>query len=259
MDEIEKQTVAALSTLASGLAGALAGNSTEAVATAAKAGQTTVENNALGSVLAAANKQKPGTTENYQAGTQEASREACNGGTPVSCQLAVAAMGTIISPWILPEAVATSGAIAAGAVSAIDYGLTGSVDPKNVISAYWTGVLTWYTGFKSTVVINAAGGAITNYIDGKNPFLYGTISGVGAIGYGIGNKIITPIADDIFNSTWKTLRWDDIGMGISGSSTLNPIPAITGIAGGALVGEIFNVLTDPNALLESEKEIRNDR
>ncbi|MDT3664623.1 VENN motif pre-toxin domain-containing protein [Cronobacter dublinensis] len=134
MDEIEKQTVAALSTLASGLAGALAGNSMEAVATAAKAGQTTVENNALGSVLAAANKQKPGTTENYQAGTQEASREACNGGTPVSCQLAVAAMGTIISPWILPEAVATSGAIAAGAVSAIDYGLTGSVDPKYVIA-----------------------------------------------------------------------------------------------------------------------------
>ncbi|EPN1677550.1 hemagglutinin repeat-containing protein [Cronobacter turicensis] len=43
----EKQTIAALSTLASGLAGALAGNSTEATATAAKAGQTTVENNAL--------------------------------------------------------------------------------------------------------------------------------------------------------------------------------------------------------------------
>ncbi|EOI5722281.1 toxin glutamine deamidase domain-containing protein, partial [Cronobacter dublinensis] len=48
LDETEKQTVAALSTLASGLAGALAGNSTEAVATAAKAGQTTVENNFLG-------------------------------------------------------------------------------------------------------------------------------------------------------------------------------------------------------------------
>ncbi|EPD6701356.1 hemagglutinin repeat-containing protein [Cronobacter dublinensis] len=48
LNETEKQTVAALSTLASGLAGALAGNSTEAVATAAKAGQTTVENNFLG-------------------------------------------------------------------------------------------------------------------------------------------------------------------------------------------------------------------
>ncbi|WP_199789122.1 VENN motif pre-toxin domain-containing protein, partial [Cronobacter malonaticus] len=48
LNDTEKQTVAALSTLASGLAGALAGNSTEATATAAKAGQTTVENNFLG-------------------------------------------------------------------------------------------------------------------------------------------------------------------------------------------------------------------
>ncbi|WP_234010263.1 VENN motif pre-toxin domain-containing protein, partial [Cronobacter sakazakii] len=47
LNDTEKQTVAALSTLASGLAGALAGNSTEATATAAKAGQTTVENNLL--------------------------------------------------------------------------------------------------------------------------------------------------------------------------------------------------------------------
>ncbi|ELY7393651.1 hemagglutinin repeat-containing protein [Cronobacter universalis] len=47
LNDTEKQTVAALSTLASGLAGALAGNSTEATATAAKAGQTTVENNFL--------------------------------------------------------------------------------------------------------------------------------------------------------------------------------------------------------------------
>ncbi|EMD9177280.1 hemagglutinin repeat-containing protein, partial [Cronobacter turicensis] len=48
LTDTEKQTIAALSTLASGLAGALAGNSTEATATAAKAGQTTVENNFLG-------------------------------------------------------------------------------------------------------------------------------------------------------------------------------------------------------------------
>ena len=133
----------------------------------AQGGKNAVENNALGSVLAAANKQKPGTTANYESGTQAAIKEACSGGTPVSCQLAVAAMGTIISPWILPEAVAISGAIGTGAVGAIDYGLTGSVDPKNVIGAYWTGALTRYTGFKSTVAINAAGGAITSYIDGK--------------------------------------------------------------------------------------------
>lgn len=76
-------------------------------------------------------------------------------------------MGTVISPWFLPEAMAISGAISAGAVGAIDYGLTGSVDPKNVIDAYWTGALTRYTGFKLTVDINAASGAITSYIDGK--------------------------------------------------------------------------------------------
>ncbi|WP_333896026.1 hemagglutinin repeat-containing protein [Mixta calida] len=260
LTQTEKQTISALGTLAAGLAGGLTGDSTAGVMAGAQGGKNAVENNALGSVLAAANKQKPGTTANYESGTQAAIKEACSGGTPVSCQLAVAAMGTIISPWILPEAVAISGAIGTGAVGAIDYGLTGSVDPKNVIGAYWTGALTRYTGFKSTVAINAAGGAITSYIDGKNPFLYGTISGVGgAIGYGIGNKIITPIADDIFNPTWKTLRWDDIGMGISRPSTLNPIPAITGTAGGGLAGETFNVLTDPNASLGNEKEIRNEK
>lgn len=260
LTETEKQTISALGSLAAGLAGGLTGDSTAGVMAGAQGGKNVVENNALGSVLAAANKQKPGTTANYESGTQAAIKEACSGGTPVSCQLAVAAMGTIISPWILPEAVAISGAIGAGAVGAIDYGLTGSVDPKNVIGAYWTGALTRYTGFKSTVAINAAGGAITSYIDGKNPFLYGTISGVGgAIGYGIGNKIIIPIADDIFNPTWKTLRWDDIGMGISRPSTLNPIPAITGTAGGGLAGETFNVLTDPNASLGNEKEIRNEK
>jgi hypothetical protein len=260
LSEEQKQTLSALSTLAAGLAGGLAGDSTADAIAGGQTGKNAAENNNLAQVLAAAEANKKGTIEKWQADKQAEIEKACNSGTPVSCQMAVAAMGTIISPWILPEAVAISGAIGAGAVGAIDYGLTGSVDPKNVIGAYWTGALTRYAGFKSTVAINAAGGAITSYIDGKNPFLYGTISGVGgAIGYGIGNKIITPIADDIFNPTWKTLRWDDIGMGISRPSTLNPIPAITGTAGGGLAGETFNVLTDPNASLENEKEIRNDK
>nr|WP_286133914.1 VENN motif pre-toxin domain-containing protein [Enterobacter sp. Bisph1] len=49
MTESEKQTIAALSTLASGLAGGLIGNSTETATAAAKAGKTTVENNYLDS------------------------------------------------------------------------------------------------------------------------------------------------------------------------------------------------------------------
>lgn len=39
-------------------------------------------------------------------------------------------MEIVISPWILPEAMVISGTIGAGAVGVIDYGLTGSVDPK---------------------------------------------------------------------------------------------------------------------------------
>ncbi|WNN48567.1 adhesin [Siccibacter colletis] len=151
-----------------------------------------------------------------------------------------------MSGFVLPSAMIASGLISAGAVGGIDLGMNGSIDPKNIISAYWVGALTRDTGFKSTVMINAAGGATTSYIDGKKPFLYGTISGLsGAIGYGIGNKFIAPVADDIINPTWKTLRWDAISMGISKTAVLNPLPGVMGTVGGGSAGEAFNILIDP--------------
>ncbi|WP_242389825.1 hemagglutinin repeat-containing protein [Kosakonia cowanii] len=54
LSEEEKQTVSALATLASGLAGGLVGDSGASVVAAAQAGKTTVENNALGMMGAAA-------------------------------------------------------------------------------------------------------------------------------------------------------------------------------------------------------------
>ncbi|WP_320727831.1 hemagglutinin repeat-containing protein [Enterobacter sp. 118C5] len=247
LSESEKQTISALATLAAGIAGGLTGDSTASVVAGAQAGKTTVENNSLAHVLAAAEANKSGTVDKWQEEQQAAIKEACSGNTPMSCQMAVAAMGTVMSGGALPEAMVISGAITAGAVSAIDFGFNGSVDPKNVIAAYWTGVLTRNTGYKSTVLINAASGAITNSIDGKNPFLYGTISGVGgAIGYGLGNKILTPALDDFINPTWKVLQWDDIGVGMSQPSHLNPTPGITGTFFGGGAGEGFNVLVDPN-------------
>ncbi|WP_310606959.1 adhesin [Buttiauxella brennerae] len=168
----------------------------------------------------------------------------------------MAGVGTVLSGGILPEAMVISGAITAGAVGAIDYGLTGTVDPKNVIGAYWAGALTRYTGFKSTVLINAGNGAIVSSLDGKNPFLYGTIGGLGgAIGYGIGNKLIEPMLGDIISPTWKTLRWDDIGMGISQPSRLNPIPGISGTFSGGTSGEGFNVLVDPSNTIDSGEKL----
>ena len=221
----------------------------------AQGGKNAVENNNLASVLAAAEANKPGTAKKWQEQQQAAIREACSGGTPVSCEMAVAGVGTLLSGGILPEAMVIAGVVSAGAISGIDLAANGSVDPKNVIGAYWAGALTRYTGFKTTVLINAATGATTSAIDEKNPFLYGTISGMGsAIGYGIGNKFIAPVLDDAINPTWKTLQWNDIGMGISQPFRLNPIPGTAGTFSGGVAGEGFNVLVDPHNNMGNEEK-----
>ncbi|EKP5434614.1 hypothetical protein P3N87_004885 [Salmonella enterica] len=114
-----------------------------------------------------------------------------------------------MSPWVLPEAMVAAGTVSAVAVGG-DLWMNGSVDPKNILAAYRSGALTRYTGFKSTVLINAGSGAITSYMDGKNPFLYGTIGGLGGtVGYGVGNKFIEPMLGDVVNPTLKTLQWKD--------------------------------------------------
>ncbi|HEM8077821.1 TPA: contact-dependent inhibition toxin CdiA [Enterobacter roggenkampii] len=247
LTEEQKQTVSTLASVSAGIAGGIAGGNTAGAATGASAGKNSAENNNLASVLAAANAVKPGTTEKWQAEQQTAIKEACSGGTPVSCQMAMAAVGTVMSGGILPEAMVISGVISAGAVGGVDYVMNGSVDPKNVIAAYWSGALTRYTGFESTVLINAGSSAIVSYLDGKNPFLYGTIGGLGgAIGYGVGNKLIEPILGDVVNPMWKSLQWEDIGYGISQPYRLSPVPGIVGAAGGGVAGEVFNVVVDPS-------------
>ncbi|AVZ82712.1 hypothetical protein DBV23_10950 [Edwardsiella ictaluri] len=72
-----------------------------------------VENNSLASVLAAANANKPGTADKWKEEQQAAIKEACSGNTPMSCQMAVAAIGTVMSGGVLPEAMVISGAISA--------------------------------------------------------------------------------------------------------------------------------------------------
>lgn len=53
-----------------------------------------MENNSLAHVLAAAEANKPGTIEKWQAEQQATIKEACSGGTPVSCQTMVVAAGS---------------------------------------------------------------------------------------------------------------------------------------------------------------------
>ncbi|ARD20050.1 VENN motif pre-toxin domain-containing protein [Edwardsiella piscicida] len=254
LSETEKQTVSALATVAAGLAGGLVGDAGASALAGAQSGKTTVENNSLASVLAAANANKPGTADKWKEEQQAAIKEACSGNTPMSCQMAVAAMGTVMSGGVLPEAMVISGAISAGAVGGIDYVMNGSVDPKNVIAAYWVGALTRSTGLETTIAINAAGGATTSYLDGKNPWVGGLVSGLtGGVAYGIGNKFVEPAMDEIFNPVWKNLGWDDIGMGISKPIQPSLWPSVAGTTSGTSGGEYIS-----NKVNDKIDEVKNN-
>ncbi|HDK7242319.1 TPA: hemagglutinin repeat-containing protein, partial [Cronobacter sakazakii] len=185
LNDTEKQTVAALSTLASGLAGALAGNSTEATATAAKAGQTTVENNLLGG------------SEDAQAawirqhGIDMATcSDNANG---AACQKAInerdavglaLATGTVA---LLPGSAQAMWGLGASANAGISYLADGTIDPANAAIAGWVNVFSKGNGLAGTVGWNAAGGALGNWIDNKDPLSGALINGAGSgIGYGVG-------------------------------------------------------------------------
>ncbi|MEN3755074.1 hypothetical protein ABC733_27750 [Mangrovibacter sp. SLW1] len=49
-----------------------------------------------------------------------------------------------------------------------------------------------------------------------------------AVGYGIGNKIVSPALDKVFNPAWKNYSWVDMGMGISKPLPPSPVPRMAG-------------------------------
>ncbi|MEG4681825.1 hemagglutinin repeat-containing protein [Enterobacter cloacae] len=84
LSEEQKQTVSALATISAGMAGGLAGDSTGSAVAGGQAGKNAAENNSLAHVLAAAEKEKPGTIAKYQA-----AREAMCKQDPEACRQAV--------------------------------------------------------------------------------------------------------------------------------------------------------------------------
>ena len=114
------------------------------------------------------------------------------------------------------------------------------------MAAYWVGALTRNTGLEATIAINAAGGATTSYLGGKNPWIGGLVSGLtGGVAYGIGNKVVEPAMDEVFNPVWKNLGWGDIGMGISKPVQPSLWPSVAGATSGTSGGEyISNKIND---------------
>ncbi len=84
LSEEQKQTVSALATISAGMAGGLVGDSTGSAVAGGQAGKNAAENNSLAHVLAAAEKEKPGTIAKYQA-----AREAMCKQDPEACRQAV--------------------------------------------------------------------------------------------------------------------------------------------------------------------------
>ncbi|MGC1017830.1 hemagglutinin repeat-containing protein [Pantoea agglomerans] len=230
LSEEQRQTISALGTLAAGLAGGVVGDSTADVVAGAQAGKTSVENNALANVLAAAEAHKKGTIEKYEAGMQDTIKEACSGGTPVSCETALAAVGSALTWPLLPGMAATTSLIGAGANAGVGYLINGDVNLNDVILGYWTGALTAGTGLWGTIGVNAVSGATSSYLKGDDPLKGGAMSGAASgLGYGAGKLVELPL-DKVFNpmKPWKDWVWTDVGMGISKPLPVNPVPGIAG-------------------------------
>ena len=242
LSEQERQQISMLATIASGGAGGLAGNSTAASGTGAQAGKNAVENNSLAHVLAAAEANKPGTVDSWTKEQQAAIKEACSGGTPVSCETAVAAVGSALVWPLLPEIAATTSLIGAGANAGVGLLINGEVNPNDVILGYWTGALTAGTGLGGTIGVNAASGATSSYLKGDEPWKGGAISGAASgFGYGIG-KVTHNSLDKIFNpmKPWKDWLWTDVGMGISKPLPVDSLPGIAGNIFGSGTTEVSN-------------------
>ncbi|EQB8244813.1 VENN motif pre-toxin domain-containing protein, partial [Escherichia coli] len=240
LTEDQKQTLSTLASISAGMAGGVAGGNTAGVATGAAAGKNVVENNSLAHVLAAAEANKAGTAEKWQEEQQAAIREACSGGTPVSCETAVAAMGSAMVWPLLPGAAATTSLIGAGANAGIGLLINGEVNPNDVILGYWTGVFTAGTRLWGTMGVNAASGATSSYLKGDDPLKGGAMGGMSSgLGYGAG-KVLQGQLDKFINPNWKNWEWVDVGMGISKPMPLDPLPGVIGNMGGSASTEYIN-------------------
>ncbi|WP_233431339.1 hypothetical protein, partial [Klebsiella variicola] len=143
---------------------------------------------------------------------------------------------------ILPKGALVTAAISGGANTAIQYATTSEVNYIDALIATWVGAATSKTGWLGTVGWNAAGGAISSYLKGDNPFTGGLSNGLASgVGYGAGKLIELPM-DKIYNpmKPWKDWIWTDVGMGISKPLPINPVPGIAGNASGSAVTEILN-------------------
>ncbi|WP_242462111.1 VENN motif pre-toxin domain-containing protein, partial [Erwinia rhapontici] len=236
LTETQKQTLSALATLSSGLAGGLAGDSTGSAVYSAQAGKTTAENNLMG-----------GTEWTHEVKTREHGADvlSCSdnpGGD--ACQRGIAEnkayAGALASAGLiyLPGGMQMTAGIGGTANAGIQYLINGEINPTDVLIASYIGAATAGSGFWGTVGWNATGGATSNYLKGDDPLTGAGWGAAGsAFGYGMGKYLIETPLNKVLNPNWKNWEWTDMGMGISGPLLPSNVPGISGNAGAAAATE----------------------
>ncbi|EGZ6645309.1 filamentous hemagglutinin, partial [Escherichia coli] len=247
LSEAEKQTVSTLATVAASLASGLVGDSGASAVAGAQSGKTTVENNLLGgSELLQTEKAREHGADVLSC-SDNPSGEACKRGQAENKAYAAAlATGSVA---LLPGSAQAMWLLGAGTNAGMQYADSGEINPVNSVAAGWINVITMGQGWKGTIAWNAAGGALTNAINGDDPLTGAITNGAGAgFGYGVGNYVVKPAANTI--GKWITGGWNPKfdptllkytevkgQLGLSKEMVPSKIPGAVGNAGGSLSSE----------------------
>ncbi|MBS8999785.1 VENN motif pre-toxin domain-containing protein [Escherichia coli] len=253
LSEEQKQTISTLATVSAGLAGGLTGNSTASAAVGARSGKNAVENNLLGGSEWLQTEKAREHGADVLSCSDNPSGEACKRGQAENKAYAAALATSSVS--LLPRSAQAMWALGAGANAGIGSMVDSSVDPENAIIAGWVNVITMGQGWKGTVGWNAAGGALGNWIDDKDPLSGALINGTGSgIGYGLGKGLSWGVNaganwwkggwDPKFNAELRSVTEVKGDLEISKEMKPSNVPSSIGDIGGSITSEAGGKYTE---------------
>lgn len=106
------------------------------------------------------------------------SGEACKRGLAENKAYAAALATSSVA--LLPGSAQAMWLLGAGTNAGMQYADSGEINPVNSVAAGWINVITMGQGWKGTIAWNAAGGALTNAINGDDPLTGAITNGAGA-------------------------------------------------------------------------------
>lgn len=263
LDESDRQLVSNLATIASGLAGNLAGGDSKSTTTGAQSGKNSVENNLLGGsedAQAAWIRQHGLDMASCSDNPDGAAcHKAKNERDAVGLALAT---GTVA---LLPGGAQAMWGLGASANAGISYLADGTIDPANAAIAGWVNVFSMGNGLAGTVGWNAAGGALGNWIDNKDPLSGALINGAGSgIGYGIGKGVSWGVNSGVnwwkggwdpkFNPALRQFTEVKGELGLSKEMTPSYFPGIAGDIGGSVGSELSGKYIEQKSSQEDRKK-----